>query len=175
MSLFTPASEVILRHSEEFESRRVLFAGDLQDTLPAQFEAAEVRVHTNQYHHWQQLSRTMAERCQFGLTADAELVADCDTLIYYWPKSKQEAQFQLQNLFSLLPVGTELFIVGENRAGVRSAEGVIEAFGPLNKIDSARRCGLYHGRLENRAISSSKTGGKLSDRQPDYRHLTGCI
>lgn len=96
MSLFTPASEVILRHSEEFESRRVLFAGDLQDTLPAQFEAAEVRVHTNQYHHWQQLSRTMAERCQFGLTADAELVADCDTLIYYWPKSKQEAQFQLQ-------------------------------------------------------------------------------
>ena len=148
MSLFTPASEVILRHSEEFEPRRVLFAGDLQDTLPAQFEAAEVRVHTNQYHHWQQLSRTMGERCQFGLTADADLVADCDTLIYYWPKSKQEAQFQLQNLFSLMPVGTELFIVGENRAGVRSAEGIIETFGPLVKIDSARRCGLYHERLE---------------------------
>ena len=32
MSALTPASEVILRHSEEFEGRRVLFAGDLQPT-----------------------------------------------------------------------------------------------------------------------------------------------
>ncbi|MBN0084761.1 hypothetical protein JTL67_35325, partial [Pseudomonas aeruginosa] len=35
MSAFTPASEVLLRHSDDFESARVLFAGDLQDDLPA--------------------------------------------------------------------------------------------------------------------------------------------
>ena len=35
MSAFTPASEVILRHSDEFTTRHVLFAGDLQDDLPA--------------------------------------------------------------------------------------------------------------------------------------------
>ena len=34
MSAFTPASEVLLRHSDDFESARVLFAGDLQDDLP---------------------------------------------------------------------------------------------------------------------------------------------
>ena len=34
MSAFTPA-EVLLRHSDDFESARVLFAGDLQDDLPA--------------------------------------------------------------------------------------------------------------------------------------------
>ncbi len=28
MSAFTPASEVLLRHSDDFESARVLFAGD---------------------------------------------------------------------------------------------------------------------------------------------------
>lgn len=39
MSALTPASEVMLRHSDEFIERRVLFAGDLQDSLPAQFEA----------------------------------------------------------------------------------------------------------------------------------------
>lgn len=33
MSAFTPASEVLLRHSDDFESARVLFAGDLQDDL----------------------------------------------------------------------------------------------------------------------------------------------
>ena len=53
------------------------------------------------------------------------------------------------NLLSLLPVGCDIFVVGENRSGVRSAEQMLEAYAPLNKVDSARRCGLYHGRLEN--------------------------
>ncbi|MCL7680214.1 16S rRNA (guanine(1207)-N(2))-methyltransferase RsmC, partial [Klebsiella pneumoniae] len=68
--------------------------------------------------------------------------------IYSWPKNKPEAQFQLMNLLSLLPVGTDVFVVGENRSGVRSAEAMLEAYCTLNKVDSARRCGLYHGRLE---------------------------
>lgn len=110
MSALTPASEVILRHSDEFIARHVLFAGDLQDALPAQFDAAGVRVHTNQYHHWQLLSNTLEENVQFGLLATAETLAACDTLIYYWPKSKQEAQFQLANLLSILPVGTDILL-----------------------------------------------------------------
>ena len=118
MSALTPASEVILRHSDEFIARHVLFAGDLQDALPAQFDAAGIRVHTNQYHHWQLLSNTLEENVQFGLVATPETVAACDTLVYYWPKSKQEAQFQLANLLSLLPVGCDVFVVGENRSGV---------------------------------------------------------
>ena len=52
------------------------------------------------------------------------------------------------NLLSLLPVGTDIFVVGENRSGVRSAEQMLADYAPLNKVDSARRCGLYHGRLE---------------------------
>ncbi|PWC17787.1 16S rRNA (guanine(1207)-N(2))-methyltransferase RsmC [Brenneria corticis] len=148
MSALTPASEVILRHSDEFIPRRVLFAGDLQDTLPAQFDAAAVRVHATQFHHWQQLQRSLEDNIHYGLLADAALAADCDTLIYYWPKSKQEAEFQLFNLLSLLPVGCEIFVVGENRSGVRSAENMLADVAPLTKIDSARRCGLYHGRIE---------------------------
>ncbi|QKJ85669.1 16S rRNA (guanine(1207)-N(2))-methyltransferase RsmC [Paramixta manurensis] len=150
MSAFTPASEVILRHSDEFIERRVLFAGDLQDDLPAQLDTTLTRVHTQQYHHWQTLSRTLGENAQFGLVATADDVRDCDTLVYYWPKNKPEAQFQLQNLLSLLPEGCDIFVIGENRSGVRSAEGMLEKQATLAKIDSARRCGLYHGRLDTR-------------------------
>lgn len=148
MSAFTPASEVILRHSDEFTERRVLFAGDLQDDLPAQLETALSRVHTQQYHHWQILSRALGENAHYGLVASAEVAADCDTLVYYWPKNKPEAQFQLQNLLSLLPVGCDIFVIGENRSGVRSAEQMLEGWATVTKIDSARRCGLYHGRLD---------------------------
>ncbi|RVS20619.1 16S rRNA (guanine(1207)-N(2))-methyltransferase RsmC [Enterobacter hormaechei] len=148
MSAFTPASEVLLRHSDDFEESRILFAGDMQDDLPARFDCAESRAHTQYYHHWQVLSRQMGERARFSLAAEQSDIADCDTLIYYWPKNKPEAQFQLMNLLSLLPVGCDIFVVGENRSGVRSAEQMLEAWAPLTKIDSARRCGLYHGRLE---------------------------
>jgi 16S RNA G1207 methylase RsmC len=148
MSAFTPASEVLLRHSDDFEQSRILFAGDLQDDLPARLDTALSRAHTQQFHHWQALNSQMGDNVRYGLVADAADVADCDTLIYYWPKNKPEAQFQLMNILSLLPVGTDIFVVGENRSGVRSAEQMLTDLAPLNKIDSARRCGLYHGRLE---------------------------
>ncbi|WP_227318345.1 16S rRNA (guanine(1207)-N(2))-methyltransferase RsmC [Cedecea davisae] len=148
MSALTPASEVLLRHSDDFTESRVLFAGDMQDDLPARFDTAASRAHTQQFHHWQVLSAQMGENAQYGLVAGADVVADSNTLIYYWPKNKPEAQFQLMNILSLMPVGTDVFVVGENRSGVRSAEQMLADICPLTKIDSARRCGLYHGRLE---------------------------
>ncbi len=148
MSALTPASEVLLRHSDDFEQSRILFAGDLQDDLPARLESVESRAWTQQYHQWQTLSRQMGDMAVFGLTLDKAATGESDTLIYFWPKNKPEAQFQLMNLLSLLPVGTDIFVVGENRSGVRSAEQMLAEFAPLNKVDSARRCGLYHGRLE---------------------------
>lgn len=100
MSAFTPASEVLLRHSDDFEQSRILFAGDLQDDLPARLDTAASRAHTQQFHHWQVLSRQMGDNARFSLVATADDVADCNTLIYYWPKNKPEAQFQLMNLFT---------------------------------------------------------------------------
>ena len=128
MSAFTPASEVLLRHSDDFESARVLFAGDLQDDLPARLDTAASRAHTQQFHHWQVLNRQMGDTVRFSLVAEAADVAECDTLIYYWPKNKPEAQFQLMNLLSLLPVGSDIFVVGENRSGVRSAEQMLAEY-----------------------------------------------
>ncbi|EEL2494521.1 16S rRNA (guanine(1207)-N(2))-methyltransferase RsmC [Salmonella enterica] len=154
MSAFTPASEVLLRHSDDFEQSRILFAGDLQDDLPSRFECAASRAHTQQFHHWQVLSRQMGDNVRFSLVAQACDIADCDTLIYYWPKNKPEAQFQLMNILSLMPSGADIFVVGENRSGVRSAEQMLADYAPLNKVDSARRCGLYHGRLEKQPLFS---------------------
>ena len=148
MSALSPASEVILRHVDQFEQSNVLFAGDLQDLLPGQFQAKQVKVHCSQYHHWLKLNQLLGEYAEFSLLPSAAFTADCDTLVYYWPKSKQEALFQLESLLSVLPKGCNIFIVGENRSGVRSAEGIFESFGPINKVDSARRCSLYFAQLE---------------------------
>lgn len=66
MSAFTPASEVLLRHSDDFEQSRILFAGDLQDDLPARFECAASRAYTQQFHHWRALSRQMSDNVRFN-------------------------------------------------------------------------------------------------------------
>ncbi len=156
MSAYSPASEIILRHSEEFITRRVLFAGDLQDTLPATLKTALTKIHTQQYHHWLTFTRIPGLHVEFGLEADAATLSDCDTLIYYWPKNKSEAQFQLHNLLSILPPHCDLFITGENRSGVRSAQQILSSFGTASKIDSARRCGLWHARLQAPATFDSQ-------------------
>lgn len=105
----------------------------------------------------------MGENARYSTVAEAGDVADCDTLIYYWPKNKPEAQFQLMNLLSLLPTGIDIFVVGENRSGVRSAEQMLAEYAPLSKVDSARRCGLYHGHFGKNSPRSmqNSTGASI--------------
>ncbi|SNC58585.1 16S rRNA (guanine(1207)-N(2))-methyltransferase RsmC [Sodalis endosymbiont of Henestaris halophilus] len=148
MYALKPASKVILRHQDMFLNKQVLIAGNVQDLLPAWLNARSVRVHTAWFHYQQTLVRVMSEpEVQFGLVADTTLVSKCETLIYFWPKNKSEALFQLTNLLSLLPLGCDVFVVGDNRCGVRRAESMLELWCPLSKIDGARRCGLYYGKL----------------------------
>ena len=149
-SATTPASQVIERHLEEFTDSKVLFAGDLQDDFPAYLTAKAVKVHTTQFHYYQGLHKKLGENIRFGLLPVADLFNDTDTLIYYWPKSKAEAQFQLSALLNQLSKGSRVFIVGENRSGVRSVETMLADFGRIQKVDTARRCSLYHFEAESR-------------------------
>lgn len=147
MSSLSPASEVILRHLDHFADRHLLIAGDLQDTLATQIKAKSVKAYTNQYHQWLPLISAMGDSALFDLLADKSFVKPCNTLIYFWPKNKNEAIFQLRSLCSNLAVGTEIFIVGENRSGVKSAVDMMDGITKLKKIDSARRCSLFYGTL----------------------------
>ncbi len=46
---------------------------------------------------------------------------------------------------------------------MRSAEQMLADYAPLNKVDSARRCGLYFGRLEKQPVfDANKFWGEYS-------------
>ncbi|VFP83055.1 16S rRNA (guanine(1207)-N(2))-methyltransferase RsmC [Candidatus Erwinia haradaeae] len=149
MSIFTPASNMLLRNHYKFSHRHVLFSGDLQDTLSAQIKTKTRCIYTQQYHHWMILSKILGTHAYFGVVMTPKMLHKCNTLVYYWPKNKANAQFQLQNILSLLQPGSEIFIVGEYCSGVRSAVQLIKNWVTLSKIDSARHCGLYHGYIES--------------------------
>lgn len=140
----SPASQILLRHKDFFREKHLLFSGDSQDTLSPLWQAKRVISHTTWYPHYQQLKEKLGERAEFSALPRPEFIRKVDTLIYFWPKSKKEAAFQLSYLCSALPSDIDIFIVGENRSGVRSSEMLLPKPNTMQKIDTARRCSLYH-------------------------------
>lgn len=149
-SAYTPASQVIERHQTFFNDKKVIIAGDIQDSYPTVLSAKQVKIHCTQFHTYLRLKNSHRAQVSFSLLPEAEFYVGMDTLIYYWPKTKSEAQFQLSYLLHNMPKGSDIFIVGENRTGVKSVEALLADFGTIQKIDSARRCGLYHFQAESR-------------------------
>lgn len=152
-SAFTPASQVLERHQTFFNDKNVIIAGDIQDSYPAIMSANQVKIHCTQFHTYLRLKNSArGKNTHFSLLPEAELYVGMDTLIYYWPKTKSEAQFQLSYLLHNMPKGSDIFIIGENRTGVKSVEALLSDFGTIQKIDSARRCGLYHFQADSRLV-----------------------
>ena len=150
-SVFTPASQVLERHQSFFDDKNILIAGDIQDNYSAIIAANIVKIHCSQYHTFLSFKNSKrANNTIFSLYPDTSSYSDINTLIYYWPKTKSEAQFQLSYLLNNMPKDSDIFIIGENRSGVKSVEGLLSDFGSIQKIDSARRCGLYHFRADSR-------------------------
>ncbi|WP_392562064.1 16S rRNA (guanine(1207)-N(2))-methyltransferase RsmC [Orbus sturtevantii] len=151
MSVFTPPSQVLQRHESLFLGKYVLVAGDLHDDYVLKLNTADTKVHCNQFHVYSHLqSRSKKSHIEFGLLPTKVCYENCNTLIYYWPKNKLEAQFQLAYLLNNLTKGCDIFIIGENTTGVRSAEKLLSEFGSIQKIDTARRCSLYHFNADSR-------------------------
>lgn len=148
---YSAASQVVARQSEFFENRKVLIAGELNDTFASELltTAQSVTVFTTNYGYLGDIEHHQAINCHFGAELNAEL--DIDMILLYWPKAKAEADYLLSMLLSKFAAGIEICIVGENRCGVRSAEKMFAQYGPLTKYDSARRCSFYWGRCDNPA------------------------
>lgn len=135
-------SEVLTRHLPLFANKSILLFGNVRDRFVDQIKsnAKNVTIFSSYFDY----ARRYAD-VNFGLNCkiSAELA------VFYWTKNKQECRYQLLQWLSQAAVGQEMLIIGENRVGVRSAEKFLACYGNIAKIDSARRCGLYHFELQN--------------------------
>ncbi|XZQ55372.1 MAG: 16S rRNA (guanine(1207)-N(2))-methyltransferase RsmC [Arsenophonus sp.] len=92
----------------------------------------------------------MDKKAHYNLILKKTLAVQFNTLIYFWPKNKEEANFQLHNMCSVLPVGNDIFIIGENRSGIKSVYRILKEIGYVYKIDTLQHCNLYYCKLENK-------------------------
>ena len=137
-------SQVLERHLDLFQQKSVLFAGGIQDEFPKvlQNKASSVKVWSWFYDYANNLKQNLKAQnaVEFSVLNDEQ----ADIIVYYWTKNKQEVQFQLMQLLASAKENQIILIIGENRCGVRSAEKILSPYGDIAKIDSARRCSLYH-------------------------------
>ncbi|WGE79324.1 16S rRNA (guanine(1207)-N(2))-methyltransferase RsmC [Actinobacillus equuli] len=135
-------SEVLSRHLPLFANKSILLFGDIRDRFVDQIKAnaKSVAVFSSYFDYARQYTDV-----SFGLNCEIR----AELAVFFWTKNKQECQYQLLQWLSQADVGQEMLIIGENRAGVRSVEKLLETYGDIAKIDSARRCGLYHFELKN--------------------------
>lgn len=151
-------SEVLKRHFSFFEGRSILLFGYLQDNFADQLKQAKSVCRFSSYFDYAQRYQAV----EFGL----ENTKTAEFAVYFWTKNKQECQYQLFEWLAHCKKGQQLLIVGENRSGVRSVEKMLSPFGEIAKIDSARRCGLYHFELHTPPLFEREKFWK-SYRLPD--------
>ncbi|MDH2924157.1 16S rRNA m(2)G 1207 methyltransferase [Nicoletella semolina] len=142
-------SEVLMRHLDKFNGKNVLLFGYVRDQFcqQIQYNANNVTLFSSYFDYTRHHHNVL-----FGL----ECQVNADLGVYYWAKNKQECKFQLMQWLSICSVGQELMIIGENRSGVRSTETMLDHFGKIHKVDSARRCSLYHFTLTQPPIFNCK-------------------
>lgn len=178
MSILSNPSQVLIRNLELFNNQRVLIAGFDDDNLAQQVcesGASEVMAFGLDYHNHKTLSAHAKHEnltVQFAPYYDNGDHQKWQQLVLYWPKAKERAQYLFANLLPHLEDNAEIYLVGDNKSGVKSAGKQITHFSDdLVKIDSARHCGLYRS-IYTKSVSAFNKEQWLKEYQVETQELT---
>ena len=161
MSTFSAISNqslLLLRSEEHFSQGKWAFINPLDAAVFANINNPELIGLHQYHHHYSECARTASQK-QYFAAAFGEGVYSAnntdaqndgikkhslDGVVIYMPKSKQQLAMLIDNASYLVKPGGSVLIVGENKGGVKSAPKLLEKVGEhVNKIDSAKHCGLF--------------------------------
>lgn len=96
------------------------------------------------FFHYGHFRKFGDEQARFG----AEVSARAHEVVLYVPKEKALTQMLLDNLAACLHPDDTLYLVGDNRGGVKSvAKKLAQPWAPAQKIASGNHCLLYRTQL----------------------------
>ncbi|WP_296053443.1 methyltransferase [uncultured Alteromonas sp.] len=161
MSL-SPQSQLILRNEDQFEQGNWLVINPDDANLFSALSHLTLTVLHQYYDVFNQCarrleaahfdSRDMVEnKANFALNATsgnhshifAPTCGDIDGItdvLIFMPKAKAHLAMLMAMAANLAGNGNRVHVIGENRGGIKSAGKAIQAFGDIDKVDSARHC-----------------------------------
>lgn len=136
-------NQVLLRNIELFAEGKWLLANPTQSDIFSQLNSNNIFGFHQYYDVYQQAcSSHNSIFHQFSAVYSAQ--RDFDGVVVFMPKAKAHAKMLIANLAALIKPGGKFLIVGENKAGIKSAAKLLEPYSlQVNKIDSARHCSLF--------------------------------
>lgn len=140
-----PTSQLLIRNEEQLQGN-LLFANP-EDTYP-QTLTAQANVYA-----WCQSKTRYDALQQVGFAEDKLLFSEqwsmdveFDHVVIYQPKAKELLDYLLANVLPCLKEGGQIWLVGDNKSGVKSSMKRLEPhLEQVGKVDSAKHCLLFTG------------------------------
>lgn len=146
----SPLSSFLLRQLPHLSGKKLLVCGQLQDIdlepllrLPnTQFLMTDFGVYKHVRQNFPKAS------LHWSLQPGDD---DFDAILLFFPKAKKEALFWLQQTLPHLQTQGEIYLIGENNGGIKSAASLLKPWAAqVQKLDSARHCLFMQARLTQR-------------------------
>ena len=136
-------SQVILRSEARLPPGPILLVNPPRDTLFRQLQTEQrpVQISTQDFgdYCWLSDSEANASFDVLPLTGESPR-----TVILYLPREKERLVMMLHAVSTRMSVNARLWLVGENKAGIKSARRYLQQyFNSVAKLDSARHCVLF--------------------------------
>ncbi|MBW3140608.1 methyltransferase [Ferrimonas balearica] len=148
MSLTNP-SQLVLKHQNRLPQQLLLLNAD-GDALPQALIEAGKSVHilTPDFLNHQQLSKQCpAAHNHFGVDGQG---IQADAAILRIPKAREQLRYLAALACAVLPQGAPVYLVGENKGGIRSAGKTVAPFlGNCGKLASGNHCQLLEGHTQS--------------------------
>jgi 16S rRNA (guanine1207-N2)-methyltransferase len=137
-----PTSQLILRNEARLPPGPLLLIDAPRDGLLQQLQGPQrtVRVSMQDFGSFRWFRAGGAEA---AYEAVPTLAGDERTIILHLPREKERLEMLLHAVASQMSAGARLWLIGENRAGIKSAGRYLQlAFERVATLDKARHCGL---------------------------------
>jgi len=138
----------LLARNEESLTGKILFANS-EDTYPLDLNrTANVYVWSQSKTQYDLLQQAgfPTEKLVFSEQWSESTGSEFDNVVIYQPKAKELLDYLLAVLLPLVKIGGKVWLVGDNKSGVKSSmkrlEGGLEDVG---KVEGAKHCLLYQG------------------------------
>lgn len=140
--MLTPPSQLLLRNISDLTGK-VLLVEPMADDLARELAQAAPELQLFCFttdktvaNSWQAQS---AAPCFFAAALTTEEVFD--TVVIFYPKSKEQLSLSLSQLRANITASTEVYLVGDNKGGIKSLTGHAEKLGlSAHKLDNAKHC-----------------------------------
>lgn len=133
-----PQSQLLLRNINDLQGK-VLLVEPMADDLAQELTSANIdcSVYCTDAAVAKAFSR--ANACYFA--ARLEATDKFDTVVLFYPKSKEQLAFTLAELSTVLHANSQIYLVGDNKGGIKSLVAHAAKFGlHAHKLDNAKHC-----------------------------------